>query len=107
MPVSTLRQPQLLKPEGFNIISKDHFATPKPAKKDRKRVSFKPSVSVRPIRHVNEYTDEEIKNGWFCRNDFDAMKKGFVSTVNMISRGIYQADNEEHCARGLEYRVRA
>lgn len=107
MPVSTFRQPQLLKPEGFNVISKNHFAAPKPVKRIRKRVTFKPSVNVRPILHVNDYTEDEIKSVWFCRSDFDAMKKGFARTVKLISHNVYRGDDDDHCARGLEYRVRA
>ena len=106
MPISTFRHPQLLKPEDFNAISKDQFVANAPAKKERKRVSFKPSVSVRPIRHVNDIPEEELKEAWYNRREFDAMKKAFARTVKMISHGVYPGDDENHCARGLEYRVR-
>lgn len=109
MPVSTFRHPQLLQPEGFNVISKDHFAVApaaKPAKRERKRVTFKPRVSVRPTIHISEYSEEEMKDIWFCRSDFSVMKAAFAHTVRMISRGTYKGDDEDNCARGLEQRSR-
>lgn len=111
MPISTFRHPQLLKPANFNPITKDSFsknATKNVApKKERRRVTFNTRVSVRPMIHVNDISDEEISDVWFCRDDFANMKKGFARTVKLISHGVYKGDDDVHCARGLEYRVRA
>jgi hypothetical protein len=110
MPVSTFRHPQLLQPEIFTTVSKDSFPAPrssKPVKKERRSVSFKPSVSIRPIVHVNNISECEIKAAWYCRSDFVDMKKAFAFTTKMIHNGVYPGDDDEQCARGLEYRVRS
>jgi hypothetical protein len=113
MPISTFRHPQLLKPETFSPITKDSFAknttrnVPPAKKEERRRVTFNTRVSVRPMIHVNDISDEVIRDVWFCSDDFTNMKKGFARTVKLISFGVYQGDDDEHCARGLEYRIRA
>jgi hypothetical protein len=113
MPVANFRHPQLLQPESFSRSSfvKSSVKTAEPVKKvkksERRRVQFKDTVSVRPIRHVNNISEEEIKDVWYCRRDFQYMKAAFALTVKMITLGLYEGDCEEHCARGLEYRTLA
>lgn len=114
MPVSTFRQPQLLQPETIDTSpecsSGEFTIAPKPTtttvRKPRRSVQFKETVSVRPIRHVNAMCDDEI-NVWYCRSEFDRMKRSFAATVKMITIGLYEGDDEDHCARGLEFRTRA
>jgi hypothetical protein len=98
-----------LQAEAFTTVSKESFAAPrsKLVKTERRRVSFKPSVSVRPIVHVNDISESEIKATWYCRYDFANMKKAFALTTKMISHGVYPGGDDEHCARGLEYRIRS
>jgi hypothetical protein len=57
--------------------------------------------------HVSDYSDEEIGDIWFCQADFVNMKKAFARTVKLVSQGVYQGDDEDQCARGLEYRGRS
>lgn len=115
MPASTFRQaPQLLQPETIDTSpecsSGEFTIAPKPTtapKAPRRSVQFKETVSVRPIRHVNAMCDDEIANVWYCRSEFDRMKRSFAATVKMITIGLYEGDDDHHCARGLEFRTRA
>lgn len=107
MPVASLfrPQPQLLQSESIQTsVVKGAFKTIH--SKPRRRVHFKESVSVRPITHVNNMSDDDIRNGWFTKGEFVQMKRSMAVTVKMLSAGIYQGDDDEHCARGLEYRTR-
>lgn len=103
----TFRQPQLLRPENFATTSKDHFDEMRePVQNKRLRVTFRPHVNVRPIRHINNMSEEVVEKVWFSRVNFEEMKKEYAQTVKMIAYDIYKGDDEQHCARGLEYRLR-
>lgn len=100
-------QPQLIQPESVaTFVVKGAFkgsSLPKP----RRRVQFKETVSVRPITHVNNMCDDEIADVWYNKQECQNMKRSMALTVKMISAGLFQGDDDEHCARGLEYRTRA
>lgn len=128
MPVSNFRHhSQLFEPEILTVYhsAKDQqlIAAPaviraKPAvtnnkeekNKERKRVTFQENVRVRPTVHLDDMTDEEISNVWFCRKDFNSIKRAVATTVKIISHQAYNEavhDNDQCCSRGLEYRVRS
>lgn len=111
MTVSSLfrPQPQLIQPEEVpTFVVKGAFKTSTSAtSKPRRRVQFKETVSVRPIVHVNNMCDDEIADVWYNKTECQDMKRSMALTVKMISAGLFQGDDDEHCARGLEYRTRA
>eukprot|EP00540_Astrosyne_radiata_P018581 CAMPEP_0116860966 /NCGR_PEP_ID=MMETSP0418-20121206/22745_1 /TAXON_ID=1158023 /ORGANISM="Astrosyne radiata, Strain 13vi08-1A" /LENGTH=168 /DNA_ID=CAMNT_0004495505 /DNA_START=56 /DNA_END=562 /DNA_ORIENTATION=+ len=55
-------------------------------------------MHVHFVLHANDYSDEEY--------NFKQMRKQFVETVTKVADGSYEGDNEDQCARGLEYRSR-
>lgn len=113
MPVSTFRQPELLKPENFSPVTKDSFiksATQKVAtrmERPPRQVTFNSIVSIRPTIHVNDIPGQVIRDVWFSRKECAHIKKSLTNTTKLISHGVYRGDDEHHCARGLEFRVRS
>lgn len=111
MPVATVRsQPKLLQPKLLQpkVLGGVHFEKPKPkpVETPKRRVSFKQVVAVRPIKHVDNMTDEELDDVWYNRDDFDGFKMSFLRIVKLLSSGAYLGDDENNCARGLEGRTR-
>jgi hypothetical protein len=75
----------------------------------RRVVVFKDTVSVRPILHVKDMSEDSIHAVWYTKKDFEAMKKSFASTVKLMTThgdNFSHVDKDEHCSRGLEYRTR-
>jgi hypothetical protein len=52
-----------------------------------KRVSFCDDVSVCPIEHINECSQEEVTAQWYNDNDYRRMKKRRDAAVKLIERG--------------------
>jgi hypothetical protein len=71
-----------------------------------KSVTFYPGVSVRECLHINNFTDEEILNAWYKKQDFQRIKMAFVHTVQQVANGTWPGDTEQDTARGLEFRHR-
>jgi hypothetical protein len=71
-----------------------------------KSVTFYPGVSVRECLHINNFTDEEILNAWYKKQDFQRIKMSFVHTVQQVANGTWPGDTEHETARGLEFRHR-
>ena len=109
MPVaSRLPQHKFLQPEGLTFAESVKLSLKSVSKPvERRRVTFKETVSVRPITHVDNIPEEEIAAVWFCKKDFEEMKRSFANTLRLIAYGEFRGDNEDHCARGLEFRTRA
>ena len=109
MPVANrFPQHKLLQPEGLATAENVKLSSktaPKPI--ERRRVHFKETVSVRPITHVDNIPADEVAAVWFCKKDFEDMKKSFATTLRLMAYGEFKADDEDHCARGLEFRTRA
>ena len=105
--MNRFQQQKLLQPEGLTIVENvKRTVKPTPKKSERRRVQFKETVAVRPIVHVDNMSEDDISAIWFSKADFDIMKKSFASTVRMLTFGEFSGDNDEHCARGLEFRTR-
>lgn len=107
MPVASLfrPQPQLLQPEFIQTsVVKGAFKTTQ--SKPRRRVRFNQSVSVRPVLHVNNMSDDEIADAWYNRHECADIKRSMAVTIKMMSAGVLKVDDDEHCSRGLEHRTR-
>lgn len=109
MPVASfLRpQPQLLQPEFVptSVVKGALKTINNTQRKQRRRVQFKESVSVRPINHVLDMCPDEIADVWFNKAEFSVMKRAMAVTVALMTAGAQLDD--EHCSRGLEFRTRA
>jgi hypothetical protein len=78
--------------------------------KENRRISFKETVSVRPIAHMNDMTKSHIRAVWYEQSEFDEIKKRFLQTIRLMSFHENQIivdnnDDDNHCIRGLEYRT--
>jgi hypothetical protein len=71
-----------------------------------RKVNFYPGVSVRECLHINNFTDDEVYNSWYKKQDFQKMKIGMNFILQKISNGSWTGETENETARGLEYRTR-
>jgi hypothetical protein len=102
--------PQLLQPECTlnSTTDKSNVKSSDPVGNVPRRrvVLFKETVSVRPITHMKDMSQEMIRRIWYDKKDFEKIKKGFAPTVRIMSHVDPKVDDDEHCSRGLEYRTR-
>ena len=69
-----------------------------------RRVRFSSSAdSVSKCLHLNDYTDEEFDNAWYCKEDFVAMRRDFASTIRMVQSNLPLPSTLSF--RGLEYKT--
>ena len=103
-------QPTLLRPEKTSISKNiESSLTSDSTKVLRRQVRFRDTVSVRPIKHIDDMSNEQVVNTWYGNNDFKENKKGLLQTVRMLMMTHVDntiIDNDEYCSRGLEYRTR-
>jgi len=72
------------------------------------RVSFARSVMHKEVRHINDFTSEEVSKLWMTAPDYQVVRKIVKTTVLKMMRGqIIPEDDEQFCSRGLEYRTKA
>lgn len=74
-------------------------------KRQRLRIRFHERVQFKTIRHVSEFTDDEIRNGWYDKDDFNRMSENVSDIAQLISDGKTTLDGEALCTRGLEHIV--
>jgi hypothetical protein len=69
-------------------------------------VSFAPSIRYKPVKHIDDFTDEQIEDIWFTEYDLNVIRADCVATVRhmMYKRAI---DEETDCTRGLEFKTPA
>ena len=96
-------------------------------KKDKKgevkSVSFYPDCTVMNTLHLNDYTDQEMRDCWYSYTELKHIRKEARTTVRYLLSGgddksvassssltsssssslCNESQEEEHCARGLEY----
>mmetsp|Transcript_18433 Transcript_18433/g.42327 ORF Transcript_18433/g.42327 Transcript_18433/m.42327 type:complete len:366 (+) Transcript_18433:267-1364(+) len=72
---------------------------------ERRKIRFHGRVQFKTIRHVNEFTDDEIRNGWYDKDDFNAMSDNVSEIAALISKGKKTLNGEVLCTRGLEHIV--
>lgn len=68
---------------------------------ERIKIRFNNRVQFKNIRHVSEFSEEEIKNGWYDKDDFNRMSEEVSEIAKLIEKGIGHA----LCIRGLEHIV--
>jgi hypothetical protein len=70
-----------------------------------KCVSFNDTISAIPVTHINDYTQEDIDDTWYQKEDWKNMRKGMKQSIKfMVKYGIVD-DDLEFCSRGLETRA--
>ncbi len=75
------------------------------SKRKKRRIRFHERVQFKTIRHVSEFTDDEISNGWYDKDDFNRMSDNVSEIAQLIADGETMLDGEEICSRGLEHIV--
>lgn len=75
-----------------------------PGKRQRK-IQFTNRVQFKKIRHVSEFSEDEIKNGWYNKDDFDRMSDDVSEISKLLEKGVKRRDGEDLCIRGLEHIV--
>jgi hypothetical protein len=67
-----------------------------------KCVSLDDIISTIAVIHINDYTQEEINDTWYQKEEYRDMKKGMKQSIKfMVKYGIVD-DDLEFCSRGLE-----
>ena len=70
-----------------------------------RRVRFHGRVQFKTIRHVQDFTDEEIAAGWYRKKDFTKMSEDVSEIADLVAKGRDSRNGEELCIRGLEHLV--
>jgi hypothetical protein len=78
-------------------------------KKSTRRVTFENKADVvRNIPSIDELPEEDIDSLWYSENEYLLIHKSCVFIVKMMeSKRIMQADDDELCTRGLEFKTKA
>jgi len=71
----------------------------------KRKVRFHGRVQFKTIRHVAEFSDDEIVNGWYRKKDFMRMSEEVSEIAQLSSNGKETYNGEELCIRGLEHLV--
>ena len=74
------------------------------ATKSKKSVSFNSSVRVKKTIHINNYTEQEIANTWWSREEEQQIREVASIVADMMSAG-KQIDENKISRRGLEGRT--
>jgi hypothetical protein len=73
---------------------------------DRERkVRFHGRVQFKTIRHVTDFSDEEILAGWYRKKDFMRMSEDVSEIAQLVAKGKESHNGEDLCIRGLEHLV--
>lgn len=73
--------------------------------KEKRKVRFHGRVQFKTIRHVADFADDEIVNGWYRKKDFMRMSEEVSEIAQLIANGKETYNGEELCIRGLEHLV--
>jgi hypothetical protein len=74
-------------------------------KQRARKVRFHGRVQFKTIRHVADFSDEEIVEGWYRKKDFIRMSEEVSEIAQLIANGKETYKGEELCIRGLEHLV--
>ena len=79
----------------------------KPASSEQvgRNIHFHGRVQFKNIRHVSEFSEYEIKNGWYDKDDFNRMSDDVSEIAKMVGEGLKHRNGEYLCIRGLEHIV--
>jgi hypothetical protein len=69
-----------------------------------KSARFSETNEVFPIKHLDEFSDEEVRAIWYDANEYAEIKNNYKATIFMMECG-KQLHEHEHTSRGLEYRT--
>jgi hypothetical protein len=69
--------------------------------KGRRSVKFLPDMEVFEIPHVNDFTDEEIDQLYYSRDELDTIQDDVWDLVDMLNLGIEYTDKNDFTKRGL------
>ncbi|KAG7347026.1 hypothetical protein IV203_006095 [Nitzschia inconspicua] len=71
----------------------------------RRKVRFHGRVQFKTIRHVADFSEDEISDGWYRKNDFIRMSDEVAEIAKLLADGKEFHQGEELCIRGLEHLV--
>lgn len=71
----------------------------------QRRVRFHGRVQFKTIRHVADFLEEEITDGWYRKSDFIRMSDEVADIAKLLADGKEFHEGEELCIRGLEHLV--
>jgi hypothetical protein len=71
----------------------------------QRKVRFHGRVQFKTIRHVADFSDDEITDGWYRKNDFIRMSDEVAEIAKLLAKGEEFHEGEELCIRGLEHLV--
>ncbi|KAG7364344.1 hypothetical protein IV203_037546 [Nitzschia inconspicua] len=71
----------------------------------RRKVRFHGRVQFKTIRHVADFSEDEISDGWYRKNDFIRMSDEVAEIAKLLADGMEFHQGEELCIRGLEHLV--
>jgi hypothetical protein len=102
-----IQQPTLLKPDKTSDSKNiESSLTSDSTQRLRRRVRFRDTVSVRPIKHIDDMSSEQISATWYGCKDFQEIKRALIQNIRIfrMSHGDnhVMTDNDEYCCRGLE-----
>ena len=70
-----------------------------------RKVRFHSRVQFKTIRHVANFSDDEIRDGWYNKKDFMRMSDEVSEIAKLVANGQTVYEGEELCTRGLEHLV--
>jgi len=70
-----------------------------------RKLRFHGRVQFKTIRHVSDFSEEEIIEGWYRKKDFMRMSEEVSDIAQLIANGTETYKGEELCIRGLEHLV--
>ena len=74
-------------------------------KRNKRKVRFHGRVQFKTIRHVKDFSADEIRAGWYRKRDFARMSEEVSEVAERISDGQTHDGDEELCTRGLEHLI--
>lgn len=85
----------------------DAVSTPKKTSKKQKLFHFAlTSNQIFPIPHIDDLSEEEVRDTWYERADYDNMKTSMIPLIRKIMKGEIVEETDRQTARGLEFRTR-
>jgi hypothetical protein len=70
-----------------------------------RKVQFHSRVQFKTIRHVSDFTEDEVQEGWYQKQDFMRMSEEVGVIAKMVAEGKDTHNGEEISVRGLEHLV--
>lgn len=70
----------------------------------RRTVSFAPVIRFKPVKHIDDFTEEQIEATWYTEYDLNIIRAACITTVRQMV--FKKTINEEtDCTRGLEFKT--